>query len=419
MKVMKLPFSKLFFLLFVFTSSVRMVSGQLYEWRGPGRTGIYNETGLLKKWPGTGPVLLWETEGMGDGYSAATVTDNTIYVTGRKDNSDVLTALTLDGKLKWATVYGKAWTTNHTGSRCTPTYYNGSLFLISGSGDIVCVGSDGKIKWSKNHYELYDSKPLMFGISESPLVVDNMVIASPGGKRASMVAFNINDGKVIWEAEPLNQEPQYVNPKLIEYAGEKMIINVMGTDIFAVNVKNGKIMWKVNYTEINAATGRVMKNHAITPTYRDGYILIAEGYNWVSLKLKLTADGNSAVVVWENRNFDPQTGGVILLGDYIYGTTHMSKPVDNWVCVDWNSGKTLWTTKWYGKGSVISADGMLYLYDEKSGHVALVKPDPTKLDVVSEFQIKKGEGPFWAHPVISKGNLYIRHGDVLLVYKIN
>jgi len=415
---MKSIVPKLLLSLLLYTGGLLVVFSQLYEWRGPGRTGIYDETGLLKKWPDGGPKLLWETVGMGDGYSSATVTDDAVYVTGRKDSSDVLTALTLDGKKKWETIYGKAWMANHTGSRCTPTYYNGNLFLISGSGDIVCIGSNGKIKWSKNHYKLYDSKPLMFGISESPVVIDNMVIVSPGGKKASMVALSIIDGKVIWEAEPLNQEPQYVNPKLIEYAGKKMIVTVMGTDIFAVNSKDGKILWKVNYAEINAATGRVMKNHAITPVYRDGCILIANGYNWVAVKLKLSADGNSVEKVWENRNFDPQLGGVVLLGDNLYGNNHMSKPVDTWVCVDWNSGKTLWTSKWFSKGSVISADGMLYLYEERSGHVALVKPDPAKLDIVSEFQITKGEGPFWAHPVISKGKLYIRHGDVLMAYLI-
>jgi outer membrane protein assembly factor BamB len=315
-------------------------------------------------------------------------------------------------------VYGKAWLANHTGSRCIPTYYNGNIFLISGSGDIVCVGSDGKIKWSKNHYRLYESKPIMFGISESPLVVNNMVIASPGGKKASMVAFNISDGKVIWEAEPLGQDPQYVNPKLIDYAGKKMIVNVMGTYIFAVDSKDGKVLWKVNYPEINAATGSVRKNHATTPIYRDGCILIVNGYNWVALKLKLSPNGNSVEIVWENRNFDSQLGGVVLLGNNIYGTTHMSNPVDMWTCVDWTTGKTMWTTKWYSKGSVISADGMLYFFEEKSGHVALVKPDASKLDIVSEFQVTKGNGPFWAHPVISKGKLYIRHGDILMAYQI-
>lgn len=415
---MKPIHSKLFLTIFLSTLSFTIGYCQLYEWRGPDRSGIYNESGLLKKWPANGPALLWEAENMGDGYSSPTVTDDAVYVTGRKDSSDVLVALTLDGKKKWETVYGKAWMKNHTGTRCTPTYYNGNIFLISGSGDIVCVGKDGKISWSKNHYRLYDSKPIQFGISESPLVVDNIVIASPAGKKASIVAFNIADGKVVWETEPIDQEPQYMNPRLIEYAGKKMIVTVLGTYILAVNSKDGKIIWKLNYPEINAATGRVMKNHAMTPLYKDGHILIANGYNWVALKLKLSADGNSADIVWENRSFDPQLGGTLLLGNNIFGSTHMSKPSDMWACVDWTTGKTLWTQRWYARGSVISADGMLYIFEEKSGHIALVKPDPTKLDIVSEFQITKGEGPFWAHPVINKGKLYVRHGDVLMVYQI-
>ena len=414
---MKSIFTKIFISIFFCYASAPLVHSQLYEWRGPERSGIYNESGLMKKWPAGGPVLLWDAKNMGDGYSSPTISDDAIYITGRRDSSDLLTALTLDGKKKWEVIYGKAWMTNHTGSRCTPTYYNGNIFLISGSGDIVCVGSDGKINWSKNHYSLYESKPIMFGISESPLVVDNMVIASPGGKKASLVAFNIKDGKVLWEAEPLNQEPQYVNPKLIEYAGKKMIVTVMGSDIIAINARDGKIVWKVAYSKLNGEEG-ARKNHAITPIFRDGHILIANGYKWVALKLKLSPDGNSVEVVWENRNFDPQLGGVVLLGNNIYGANHQSNPSDTWICVDWTTGKTLWTSKWNSRGSIISADGMLYLFEERSGHVALVKPDSSKLDIVSEFQITKGEGPFWAHPVINKGRLYIRHGDVLMAYKI-
>ena len=415
---MKSIIAKLFMSVVFCSVSLSAVYSQLYEWRGPDRTGVYNETGLMQKWPDSGPALLWEAGNMGDGYSSPTITEDAIYVTGRIDSSDILTALTLDGKKKWDLNYGKAWVKNHTGSRCTPTVYNGNILLISGSGDMVCAGTDGKIKWSKNHYKLYDSKPIMFGISESPLVVDNLVIASPGGKKASLVAFNLKDGKVVWETEPLNQDPQYVNPKLVEYAGKKMIVTVMGTNIFAVNAKDGKIIWKVDYAAVNAATGQSRKNHAITPIYRDGHILIANGYNWVALKLKLSPDGNSVDIVWENRNFDPQHGGVVLLGNYVYGANHQSNPADAWTCVDWTTGKTLWTSKWNSRGSIISADGMLYLFEERSGNVALVKPDNSKLDIVSEFKITKGEGPFWAHPVINKGKLYIRHGNALMAYGI-
>jgi outer membrane protein assembly factor BamB len=400
------------------TIVVTILTCQTYEWRGPGRTGIYNETGLLKKWPDGGPKLVWDASNVGFGYGSAVVADDAIYITGRKDKEDVLTALTLDGKKKWDVIYGKAWTTNHDGSRCTPTVYNGNIFVISGSGDIACIDMNGKIRWTKNHFALFESKPLMFGISESPLTVDNIVVVSPGGKKAALAAFNINDGKVVWETVTNDTEPQYVSPKLIEYAGKKIIVTVLGTNIIGVDAKDGQLMWKVDYVASNAATGKVMKNHAGTPVYRDGNILIANGYNWVSMKLKLSADGNSVSKVWENRNFDPQLGGVVLLGNYIFGSTHMSQPVDSWACVDWTTGKTLWTDKWKGRGSIISADGMLIMFEERSGTVALANPNPSKLDIVSEFKITRGEGPFWAHPAIRNGKMYIRHGEVLMVYQI-
>ena len=154
---------KLLFVLIIFGINGNPARCQLFEWRGPGRSGTYNETGLLKKWPESGPSLIWEANSMGDGYSSPTVTDDAIYVTGRRDNSDVLTALTMQGKKKWEVVYGNAWMANHTGSRCTPTYYNGRIFLISGEGDLVCVGPDGKIKWSKNHYRMFEGSRYSLG----------------------------------------------------------------------------------------------------------------------------------------------------------------------------------------------------------------------------------------------------------------
>ena len=399
------------------TVFILTAQSQLYEWRGPDRAGIYNESGLLKVWPEAGPKLYWELDGLGDGYSSVTVTDNTIYITGRKDDSDVLTALTLDGKKKWETVYGKAWVKNHTGTRCIPTYSNGSLFLVSGSGDIVCVGSDGKIKWSKNHYDLYNSSPLMFGISESPLVVDNIVIASPGGNKASIVAFDTKTGNLMWEAEPLNEPPQYVNPKLIGIGGRKLIVTLTSNHVIGVDAKDGKMLWKVNYSALSTSGGS-RKNHTTTPVYKDGNILIANGYDFTAVMLNLSKDGSSAGVKWKSDDLDPHHGGIVVLGDYIYSTNYISNSMGDWLCVDWNTGKTLYTTRWHNKGSIISADGMLFMMEEKSGHVALARPNPEKLDIVSEFQVTKGTGPYWAHPVISNGKLYIRHGEVLMVYSI-
>jgi hypothetical protein len=62
---------------------------------------------------------------------------------------------------------------------------------------------------------------------------------------------------------------------------------------------------------------------------------------------------------------------------------------------------------------------MLYIYDEKYGNVGLVKANSEKFDLISSFQITQGEnGPFWAHPIIHKGILYIRHQNALMAYDI-
>ena len=413
LKVLKLSLS-----LLIITCFISQAECQLIDWRGPDRTGVYNETGLLQKWPENGPELLWFVEDIGFGYSSPTITNDAIYITGRKNKDDFLSAYTLEGKNKCDLIYGKAWTRNHQGTRCTPTFVDGNIFLISGSGDIVCVNSNGEINWSKNHYEEYESSPQMFGISESPLYVDNKIITSPGGNKASLVAYNAENGTVEWEAESLNEGPQYVNPLLVKIGGEKIIVTNTSSFIIGVDSENGNILWKVNYNELNAAEGRSRRNHTTTPLFKDGKILIANGYNFVAVQLELSNDGSKVEVGWLNRDIDPHHGGLVLHGDYVYGSNYLNNAMGDWICVDWNTGETQWTERWYNKGSIISADGMLYIYEEKSGNLALVKPNPDKLDIVSEFKINKGEGPYWSHPVIDDGKLYVRHGEVLMVYAI-
>jgi len=407
----------LLLILAIITISAGISYSQSYGWRGPGRSGNYNETGLLKSWPSAGPSLMWEATGTGTGYSSATVTGDAVYITGRKSGKDVLTSFSQEGEKNWEVPYGNASESNFPDSRCTPTYSNGKIFVISGKGDMVCVGKDGKIIWSVNYYPKYNSKEPQFGISESPLVVNNYVIAAPGGDKAAMVAFNVGNGGMAWETPSINDGTQYVNPLLIENGTQKIIVTLTERNIIAVNSVNGKLLWKFNYEAQNAeATGD--RNHVNTPIYRDGFILAANGYGQVAVKIKINPEGSEPAVVWKNTDLNPHVGGMVLLDNFIYSSTHDTNSKGRWICVDWITGKTMWITDWHNKGSVISADGMLYFYEEKSGYLGLVKPNSQKLEVVSNFRITKGTGPYWAHPVIDNGRLFVRHGDYLAVYSI-
>jgi outer membrane protein assembly factor BamB len=408
---------KLIFAAFMIFVSLTSMAQKQYGWLGSDRSGIYKEAGLLKEWPSSGPVLLWETTDIGTGYSSATSTDDAVYITGRRGENDVLSAFSQDGRKKWDVIYGKASDSNYPDSRGTATVSNERIFLVSGMGDLVCISKDGKIIWSVNYSKKYKGVTPDFGISESPLVVGNMVIATPGGKMAAMVAFNTDNGSVIWETASINDVTQYVNPVLVEYGGKKLIVTLSAKYLFAVNSNTGKLQWKFDYmAECTAPEWRFA--HINTPLFRDGFLFISSGYDKVALKLKLNPDGSAPSAVWRNDDLDPHVGGAILLGDYLYGSNYETSSYGKWVCVDWKTGKTMWKTDWYNKGSLIAADGMLYLFEEKNGHVGLVSPGPEKLNVVSEFKVTKGNGAFWAYPVIDKGRLFIRHGAYLAVYSV-
>ncbi|MDP4222291.1 MAG: PQQ-binding-like beta-propeller repeat protein [Bacteroidota bacterium] len=392
--------------------------GQEIGWRGPGRTGIYNETGLLKSWPENGPALIWEANGIGLGYSSATITNDAIYITGIRGDKDVLTAFSQNGKKLWDIEYGTmSKVQSAPESRCTPTFYQGKVFVVSGSGELSCVSTAGKILWTVDYYKKYNANVPRFGITESPVVVDNKVVVTPGGGMAAMVAFNTEDGKVAWEAPSLNEGAQYVNPLLIENNGTKIIITHTPTWIIGVDASNGRILWKFNFASVNADK-KGEKNYIQTPIYRDGFLFAANGYGQTSAKIKINFDGKDPELVWKNPDINPHVGGMVLIGNYIYSSTHDNNNMGRWICVDWTTGKTMWITLWNNKGSIIANDGLLYLYEEKGGNVALVRPDPEKLDIISSFKVTKGTGPYWAHPVINKGRLFLRHGDYLAVYNI-
>jgi outer membrane protein assembly factor BamB len=393
-------------------------SGQnVHEWRGEGRTGVYNETSLMKKWPAGGPSLLWESTEAGTGFSSVTVTENAVYITGRKGNHDYLTAYTHDGKVKWSTRYGNSSESNYPDSRSTATFSGNKLYVVSGEGDMACIDTNGKILWSENYFRKFNASAPRFGISESPVVAHGKVIGTPGGGVAAAVAFNAATGDIVWTTPPVNEGTQYVNPLVIESGGKKILVTVTTGHILGINLADGKLIWKVNYEALNSNPGG-RRNHINTPIYRDGYLLVANGYSQVAVKLKINPDGSTPAIVWKNTDLTPHLGGAVLLGDLIFSSTHDNNSMGRWICVDWNTGRTLWINDWNNKGSVISADGMLYIFEERRGNVGLVKPSGEKLDVVSEFNISKGTGPYWAHPVINRGKLYLRHGEYLAVYSL-
>lgn len=387
------------------------------EWRGEGRTGLYNETGLLRKWPEKGPEMLWSVTGLPKGHSSVTIGDRKLYITGTTGSQEVLIAFDRNGKKLWETAYGMAWEGSYPESRSTPTLEDDRIYVTSGMLDAACINAlTGQLIWSVKVSDQFEGKPGMWGRAESPVVFENKVYFTPGGNKTTMVALDKMTGKTIWQSESLKEEARFVSPLMIDRNGNNILVGMTEHFVLGFSAKDGKILWKFNY---GAFATKNENEHTNTPLFWDGSIFVCSGYDHRSVMLKLSEDGSSVSLLWSEDSLDSHHGGVVRFGPYIYGSNWLNNSKGNWVCLDWYTGKKMWETSWKNKGQIIAADNMLYCYEERSGTLALVRATPEKFDIISSFTIPLGSGPHWSHPVISNGILYIRHMDALMAFDIN
>ncbi len=405
-------------LLYSFLFIVLIAVSQPVQWRGPQRDGKFSDTGLLKKWPDNGPTLLVKVEGIGKGYSSVVATDQFIFATGMIDTLDYLSCITPEGQVKWKVAYGRSWIKSFPDTRSTPTIEGDRVYVISGTGELVCINvNDGTIRWKVNVDKDYQADWHIWGVSESPLIVDDKVICTPGGKTTSVVAFDKMTGKLVWQSACVGGQRSYASPTIYEYKQFRYVLAVTGTHLIALEPASGKVVWTFQYYDGTKwdQPGLIWTN---TPTYQGRDIFLSMGYDYRNAMIEMSEDGTSVKEKWSNLTLDNHHHGLIQLDGFIYGSNWESNSKGKWICMDWNSGEVKYETDWANKGALIYADGLFYLLEEKAGTVALVKPDPNRFEVISSFKLQGGTGPFWSHPFIANGKLYLRHGDVLFVYNI-
>ncbi len=396
------------------------VSSQITaQWRGAGRDGKYPDKDLLKSWPNEGPKLVLTLNGVGKGYSQPVVYEGKIFVTGLKyDSLDVLSAFNMQGKLLWERAYAPAWDRSYPETRSTPTIENGRIYLVGGLGMVSCVDANtGDIIWQKDAQTVFKGEPHRWGVSESVLLSDRAAFYTTGGDETTLIAINKSDGSLLWKSPSIGGQRAYASPLLIRRGGLDIIIAQTANHLIGINATNGEVLWDYDMVPLHTG-GQGSGAHNNTPLYKEGEIFITNGYDRIAVMFSLSEDGRSISVKWKNDVLDVHHGGVVLVDGHLYGANWLSNSKGNWASIRWADGQTNWETEWHTKGAVVYADGMLYIYEERGGNVALVKPNPDKLDIVSTFQMKKGDGPHWAHPSIYAGLLFIRHGDVVNVYDI-
>ena len=394
----------------VVTLSAQSPSTDWPQWRGPDRSGVSRETGLLREWPRSGPALAWSAAQLGAGYGSVAVAGDRVFVQGLKNRQSVITSLDRSsGKAVWSVALGSSGENDRgSGPRGTPTVDGDRVYALSENGDLVCLmAADGKVVWRRNILREFSGRNINWLISESPLIDGDRVIVSPGGRNAGMAALDKKTGATIWVSKELSDEAGYSSPVVADVQGVRTIMTLTGNAGIGVRATDGKLMWRYGNVANNTA-------NITTPIYSNGKVFFTSAYGTGGALLGLKASGESvsAQEIYFTRNMQNHHGGVVLVDGYLYGFNNSIL-----TCLEFETGKVMWRDRSVGKGSVAYADGRLYVLSEDNV-VGLVEASPKGYRETGRFTIADQGWPSWAHPAVSGGRLYLRNQNVLASYDV-
>lgn len=363
------------------------------HWRGPNLDGISTET----DWNPLGLndiKIAWQAE-IGIGFSSVSVVGGKAYAMGNINrNTDVLYCFdAVSGKELWRYEYVEPLDPKYYegGTSATPTVHAGKVYTLSKSGKVHCVDAEsGKLVWRQT----LTHKGLTWGFASSGLIVDEKVIFNVG---ASGVALNKNDGQVVWDSDK-KSESGYATPVPFTAPDGQRLLAIFGKDtLMAVDPADGSKKWSYPWKtqhDVNAADPIIVGDE----------ILITSGYNRGATLLKI---GSEPTSVWETKTMRSQMSGPVRIGDYVYGINQ-----DQLACVEWKTGKTMWSERRVGNGAMSAAGDKLIVVSER-GRLMIAEATPDGFKELSGADILSAR--CWSPPVLSNGYIYVRNSQGKLV----
>ncbi|WP_297086070.1 PQQ-binding-like beta-propeller repeat protein [uncultured Draconibacterium sp.] len=400
------------------------------QYLGPDRNATISDAGILRQWPESGPAKVWEFP-LGPGYGGAAVFDGEVFVLDRiKGESDVLRCIDLEtGAEKWNYSYEAKGELPYPGSRAVPVVDENYVWCVGPHGHFHCI--DKKTQqavWMQNLLSDYGGELNTWGFSVSPIVSGNLVIVSPQGETAGVVAYNKTSGEVVWESRRLSGYRFHVSPVLGNYGGVEQVIMTSSCvkgdgfttdEVVAFEVKTGKELWSYKGFDSFACIAppvAVDDKHLLLTScaYKDRY-------DPVTILLEVNNDGE---IYRFNELFRNEEAGCkmhppLVIGQHIY--LNNNRRVNEMVCLNWQ-GERCWpekSTPGFELGSIVMVDGMLINQNGKNGDLHLIEPTPEgykEVGKASFFTAEKSQA--WSPMAFANGKLLARDNEKLVCVEL-
>jgi len=400
------------------------------------------ETGIV--WPAAGLKVVWQKE-LGISYGIGSVAKGRYYQYDRFDDVQRLTCLNAEtGKELWkfehSVEYEDLYGYNG-GPRCSPVIDGNRVYIYGVAGWLHCLRADnGELVWKVDTVTKFGVVQNFFGVGSTPVISGDLLIVMVGGSDeesqklppgrldlvagdgSGLVAFDKRNGEVKWKLT--DELASYSSPTLATIDGRPWGFAFCRGGLVGFDPAKGKVdfefPWRARKMEsVNAATPIVMKNE----------VFISECYELGSALLKVAPGDHK--VVWSDdprkreKSLEAHWNTPIFHEGYLYGSSGRHSENAELRCIEWKTGKVMWSKEDTTRTSLLYVDGHLINLGEY-GNLQLLKASPTGYDLVREFTPRiDGPGspqllqyPCWAAPILSHGLLYVRGKNRLVCYEL-
>jgi len=331
---------------------------------GPRANGVSSETGLLDKWPASGPPKTW-SKAIGTGYSAPSVIGTNLILHHRVGAEEIVECFdAAEGRSQWRYGYPSQFIDPYgynNGPRCTPFLTSNRCYTFGAEGKLLCLDMKGKLVWQRDTANEWNIPPAFFGVGSTPILEGNRLIVMVGGQTNSgVVAFEAETGKTIWESvgqknweglpmigfpgEPIIKWPawekqaSYSTPVAATIQGRHQILCLTRQGLVSVNPTNGEVNFSYWFRSILRDSV-----NAISPVVVDDLIFISGAYAKVgSVLLRVKPGGKAVEQVWRSTVLEIHWNTPIYHDGYLYAFSGRNEPDARFRCVELKTGKLMW-----------------------------------------------------------------------------
>jgi outer membrane protein assembly factor BamB len=379
------------------------------EWpgfRGTNRDSVVRGVRINTDWTASPPVQMWRRP-VGPGWSSFSVRGDLLYTQEQRGNEEIVSCYRVStGEPVWRHADPVRFYESNGGAgpRSTPTIDKDRVYSMGATGILNALDArTGKKIWSHDTSKDTSREVPFWGISSSPLVVEDIVIVSVGG---TLAGYDAATGQQRWTGP--GHGGSYSSPHLVTIDGVTQVLILSSPGVVSVNPSDGKLVWDYKYE------GGAIIQPAVT---EDGDILINAmsamgGVGTKRLTIKHDASGWTPEERWTTNGMKPYFNDYVIHKGHAYG-------FDNNIlaCIDLADGKRKWKGGRYGNGQMLLlADQDLLLVTSEEGELALVSATTDQYKEIAKIPLF--DEKTWNHPVVVGNVLLVRNGAEMAAFRL-